>query len=259
MDAKFQYNKLTSQTDWDDYYKSRQVESVVNGSKQKTIFDDILKSRSGNIFEIGCGGSSFLLRAASFGWNIGGIDYNSHAIELLKKALEKEQITVKTELVCGDACSESLLPLQRKYDVFVSLGFLEHFASSENILKIWKHVLNESGRVVSLVPNLYSINAYLFKRYDKKFYDEHIKFTLKQFDKVHTDAGLAIIENARFCGKYDAHMLIPWGAIRKKIKNETVFKTVKYVFSLGIEKILRFFPSSHCKLTNSYIVGVYKR
>ncbi len=249
-------NALTKREDWTHYYSGLQLEQIEKTAYRTSCIDDYLKNKTGKIFELGCGGSHLLARCALLGWEVGGIDFNADGLELIRSYLSKRNYK-NTNLVCGDIFTYDTSQFENEYNIMISFGFLEHFKDPQSILLKWKKILHRDGIVISCIPNLFSINVPLMKKYDPEFWEQHIRYSPRDMDQFHVHAGLVPLMKARYLGKYDVNMLIPWGNIMQTINNRFLFKTTRYIAYYGVGKLLGLLPKSNKRLFNSFILGVY--
>lgn len=192
------------------------------------------------------------------GWQVGGIDFNPNALRLIRDCLARKNHNTQY-LFCADVFTYDESALQEKADILASFGFLEHFRNPETILAKWKNVLRDDGLVISIIPNLYSINAPLMKKFDPEFWAQHVQYTPEAMDRFHKEAGLKPVVSAHYTGRYDLDMLTPWDKIYQAINNRILGKLVRYFSFFVIAKLLGLLPKSGSKLANSYIIGVYKK
>lgn len=61
----------------------------------------------------------------------------------------------------------------QQYDFVFSLGLIEHFLNTEEILKIHLDFLKPGGILFILVPNFLGLNGWLQKQVEREFYDKH--------------------------------------------------------------------------------------
>jgi 2-polyprenyl-3-methyl-5-hydroxy-6-metoxy-1,4-benzoquinol methylase len=249
-------NALTRKEDWADYYIGRQFEQMERWAQHPSLIDDYLKKKKGKIFELGCGGSPVLPRCVEFGWEVGGIDFNSQALDLIRNYLSQKNCETEN-LICDDVFSYDCSPFENKYDLLVSLGFLEHFMAPQAIMSKWKRILKHDGLVISVIPNLFSINAHIFKRYDPEFWALHMRYSPEDMDQFHKDAGLVPLTKAQYLGGYDIHMLIPWSKIQQMFGNKYLFKITKYIAYYVAGKPLYLLSKSNIRLLKSFVMGVY--
>lgn len=257
MDNMQLENSLTTPNDWQQYYSQRDYDTIVNAAQSPVLIEDFLSEKTGSIFELGCGQSRCLARAAKLGWEIGGIDFNKEALLPLKKFAGDVGVQ-NNHLVNGDVFSYDIDSIDKKYDLLVSFGFMEHFRNPAEILTQWKAVLKPGGKVITSIPNLLSINAYFFEKYDPEFWKQHEPFSREQLDSFHISAGLSPVSKSEYIGKFDLHSLIPWDKIETKLANRNLFKLVKYAAYFGVHLPLQLLPAQGIKSVNKNILAVYE-
>lgn len=117
----------------------------------------------------------------------------------------------------------------------------------------------KNGIVISVIPNLLSINAHFLKKYDSATWDQHFVMSPNQLDSFHVKAGLEIVERAYFFGQYNIHMLIPWDCIRAKISSALLFRMVKLPATLIAAPLLGLLPKKGLQSLNAKIIGIYRK
>ncbi len=250
---------LTNSEDWSEYYAKRDLASLEQLSKRETLLDEFFNQHKGSIFELGCGQSAVLAKASQQGWKVGGIDFNAKAIEVLKVFVAQQNGDID-DLVVGDVFEYSTKVFSERFDLLGSYGFLEHFTNPGDILKRWVEVIKPGGMVVTTIPNLFSINGKIFKKFDPEFWEQHVAYTAEDVHEMHLNAGLEPVTLARYDGKFDIHTLIPWDKISTKIAKPIIFKLVKYISFYLIHHPLRFItPNKNSRLFNRRIIGIYRK
>ena len=251
-------NGLTVPQDWDEYYGvnalARLEKFHLPNYINEIIDNEIFKKTPGKIFELGCGASQLLVKISEHDWEISGIDFNKKAIESLGYYCKKNN-RKHGKFICSEIFDYDCSQLAGEYDIIISSGFLEHFHNPENIIKKWKVILKPGGRIISMIPNLLSINARLLKKYDRKTWDIHVVYDAEQLDQVHVNAGMKIQKPAHYTGGYDVNMLIPW----EKIKGQHslyVYKLLRYIASLAGSPLNMVYKNDSI-LVNPLIYGVY--
>jgi SAM-dependent methyltransferase len=251
-------NALTERDDWTPYYEDRELEQIENFARFPSIIDPYLQQNKGFLFELGCGGSHQLAHGALMGWRVGGIDFNPAALKLISDCLARNNHDNRY-LVCADVFTHDESAFRETADLLASFGFLEHFREPQTILAKWKTVLHEDGLVISIIPNLYSINAPLMRKFDPEFWAQHVQYTPEEMDRFHREAGLQPVVAAHYTGRYDLDMLTPWDKIRKAINNRVAAKLVRYFAYFIVSKLLVLLPAKGNRFVNSYIMGVYRK
>lgn len=248
---------LTNFQDWNNYYGEDYFENKYIPTHMIPILNkEIWCYEPGKLFELGCGSSLYLVKSALKGWEVSGIDFNKKAIEALKNYLQSKGVKMR-QLIFNDVFDYDCTSLANKYDFLVSFGFLEHFRNPEDILRKWCVILKPGGKVISVIPNLMSLNAKLLRRYDFKLWQKHITITPVQLDKIHLNAGLWIKKPAIYAGSYDLDMLIPWNKIGEKCPL-FVLKLLRYSGTF-IAYCLKSFFKDNYRLINPVIYGVYEK
>jgi len=101
---------------------------------------------SGNILDIGCGKGNFLdtFNKKFKNWNIFGIEGSKNALSFAKNKLPNSNFF------------EGLFsknPFNKKFDIIVSLGVVEHLENPNEFLTEARNCLNENGIIMFDVPN----------------------------------------------------------------------------------------------------------
>jgi len=258
MSRAYNENALTDSRIWDRHYRGRDLEAIELDTQRPSLIDHHLLQGPGTLFELGCGGSHMLTRSALLGWEVSGIDFHPPSVELLRQYLEIKGWFYR-HLITADALTYDCEPLRDSFDMLVSFGFLEHFKNPAVVLEKWATTLRPGGRVISAIPNLFSINAMIFKYLDREYWGKHIAWTPEQLDDIHRQGGLVVEKNAEYTGKYDIQMLIPWGKIHQKLKHTTLIRVVRGLAHYGVGKSLAALPARGLKRINSLVMGVYRK
>ena len=61
----------------------------------------------------------------------------------------------------------------RKYDIVFSLGFIEHFNNTRDVILRHVDLLASGGLLLIVLPNLLGLNGWIQRRFDKENYDAH--------------------------------------------------------------------------------------
>ena len=196
-----------------------------------------------------------MAQAAKRGWHVGGIDYYQDALNILESFLDatgrKHGIFINDDVFTFDWNS-----IRESVDLIASFGFLEHFKNPDQILLNASLALKPGGLVLSQIPNLFSFNAKLFKKYDRELWDQHVPYDPEQMDRMHTNAGLEIVEPASFRGGFDQYMLTPWEKIGERMPF-IAYKGVRYFASYLVQPVMRLMPKTGKKSYCANFVGVY--
>lgn len=254
--SKVPSGALTQIEDWDPYYSGLDVARIEHMSRLPSVFDEYLDSGKGTVFELGCGGSPLLARAARGGWSVAGIDFSQPSLACLDNYLLQRDLA-PGKFLLGDVFTADVAPVAESVDLLISAGFLEHFERPAPILRKWSAVLKKGGLVVSAIPNLLGVNAKVFAKYDPDFWRQHVVFDTAAMDKFHIDAGLQPVRRAAYVGAYDIHMLVPWEKIALRFKSAQLYRFFKLATYFGVGKPLSYLPLSPSRRFSPYILGVY--
>lgn len=131
-----------------------------------SIFDNYFKKtkQEENCIEIGCNPGKFLIYFhEKLGYKISGIDYDESGIDLTNQNLDSAEID--GEIIQADIFD---CKIDEKFDVVMSMGFMEHFTGLdlEKALEFHVDLLKENGTLFISIPNFRYINylfAYFFR------------------------------------------------------------------------------------------------
>lgn len=250
-------NRLTHSSDWDEYYQGRGISSELPSYLEKILVEQIWSLPPGKVFELGCGLSPFLIRSAILGWCVCGIDFNRFAINELEDYFERRGLKHE-KFIYGNITTIDLDTLDSDYDLLVSFGVLEHFKHPERIIQKWKYILKPGGLFLSVVPNLFSVNARLLKKYDPELWKKHIVISAQQLHDIHVQSGLKEVERACYAGSFDIDMLIPWNRLKGKWPLP-IIKFLRYT-GTAISKVLELTRVGGSNIYISPIIyGIYQK
>lgn len=126
---------------------------------------------------------------------------------------------------------------EKKYDLVLSCGLIEHFEDTADIVNRHIDLLNPGGVLFITLPNFLSVNGWFQRQFDRENYDKH---NMRSMDpqllrKICQDAGLLVTESGYF-GKFSI-----W------LENENVqslpIKLFKKITWLGGKLLTKFIPA----------------
>ncbi len=253
-------NSLTVSDDWESFYNGR---ALSEDFPIKAVVMNIMNkyanwsTKPGKIFELGCGASRILTKSGFLSWEISGIDFNETSNTILKKFAKVNAFKVG-QIIDADVLNYDCTKLENIFDIIFSASFLCHFKKPSEILSKWSSVLKPGGKVISFIPNLSTVNGNLMKKYDLELWKKHNVFLPAHIDQMHVDAGLKIVEKAKYDGKYYVDFYIPWDKIKAQISSRIVYKMFRY-FAFFIEKFVRTFSFINKRQSSPFIIGVYEK
>jgi ubiquinone/menaquinone biosynthesis C-methylase UbiE len=115
-----------------------------------TIFDkEILSSRSGKAFDIGCGNGIFAAHLALVGFEVVGVDISISSLRIAKKLSHAHNLEI--EFI---QCDVEKLPIRSdSFDVCVCGGVFHHFPFLDIVAKQISFVTKNKGKLVAFEPN----------------------------------------------------------------------------------------------------------
>lgn len=165
--------KLTEKDFWNKFWDNIELPNRISKDFKldriisETIKDYIPKANyDKKVLEIGCAvGKWLVFFYEELNYIIHGIEYLESGVKKTIENFEKCQISSKSYKVLKEDFSTS--HIDEKYDIVMSLGFIEHFKDPISILDKHLSILKEEGFLIIGVPNFTGINRYLQKNIDK--------------------------------------------------------------------------------------------
>ncbi len=245
---------------WDETYRKRNQlnQLVLDGYKgflNRQIYDVLGSVNFSNkkIVEVGGAGSAWMILLASkFTDSVFvAIDYSKEGCTLLDKYSRDNNID-NIHIVCTDFfdCQE----LEGKFDVLYSFGVVEHFTDLSSVIVSFRKYLNDTGKMVTFIPNMTGIIGKLTKIFNKDVYDIHILYDREALVAGHVEAGMKVLRSG-YLGSSG------FGVLSSCFKKQRGIKYQCYKYLTRISKLIwafeyRFFPLPSTKLFAPYIYVV---
>jgi 2-polyprenyl-3-methyl-5-hydroxy-6-metoxy-1,4-benzoquinol methylase len=227
----------------------KRVERVFMRLFDKYLVNDVDDSKK-ECIEIGCNPGKFLIYCnQNLGYEINGIDYDEKGVAITER-------NIKDSGLDGRIMKKDFFGFEvdEKYDLVLSLGFIEHFQGEklQDAIELHIRMLKPGGKLFLSVPNFRYINylfAYLFR---KKILEVHnLEIMQKSFFEDIADQNDLNIEYLGYFGG-----LHPGGI---KIGNKNLLsKIITDLFIHNFEK-LTFLDSIDSKYFSHHIGAVYKK
>lgn len=164
----------------------------------KHVSEKLNISDASSIYEVGCGAGAFLYNFSKKNHEVGGIDYSSSLVQICKKVINSQDISVG-EALCIDT--------EKKYDFVVSNSVFFYFPDLDYAKSVIEKMIEKSNYGVAIleVNDIFYKNESLLLRkrhlteeeYDKR-YDglEHLYYDREWFYAIAKKYGLkCTIEN----------------------------------------------------------------
>ena len=148
---------------WDNLWKKRHVSGSV-GRYNILSFNEIkrhINLNGLNTIEVGCGTGQLSLLLSKKVKSVTLLDYSENALKLTKELFGMQCIT-NCSFVQDDLFD---LHHDKKYDLVISSGLLEHFKGKEQVdcLNIHKYLAKKNGYVVIIAPSNTFFNERVFR------------------------------------------------------------------------------------------------
>lgn len=143
--------------------------------KQQTasLYLDLIERYRGpgggnKLLEIGSGQGDLLVRAASRGWAVTGVEYSAHACKVAERKLAGRS---ESRIICGEITD---VPGEGLYDVCALSDIIEHVRNPRLFLERVHHLLKPGGVILIATPSLDSWSARFLKKRWMELKGEHL-------------------------------------------------------------------------------------
>jgi len=249
---------LTEKKFWENYWSNLKLPSVVDPrhSFDRCLARELERVTSGvkgEIFEVGCAPGKWIAHLAKVNGLIpSGIEYSSTGVDLTHENFKILKIQ-PGQIIAGDFFE--VTPAQR-FDIVMSLGFIEHFEDPLPIISQHLKWLKPGGLLILGVPNFTGITQFIQHHLDKTLLDKHNLriMNIDYFRKTGEDLDLKVLE-INFLGSFEPDLPIPINRFGNPI--QIAIKIFLIVMrSLRKIKVLDNFNSP---FISSYILAVYRK
>ena len=253
-------NNITEKEFWDDFWVNIQLPSNVdlNFSNDKIIAEFInttvpLGGKEKRALEIGCAPGKWMVFLNKYlNYHTDGCEYLESAVAITQKNLEINEIN-NANIYVGDFLSYDFG--EKKYDLIISLGFIEHFSDPQYVIEKMYRILKTEGVLVIGIPKFTQLNYFIAREVDKtlkiKLLPAHnLKImNLKFFKKLSKKNQLKPIKII-YSGGFEPAM---YNISKTPHLFKLIFRLITWIFHSSIAQTLsRGFYSS-------YILAAYKK
>jgi SAM-dependent methyltransferase len=185
---------------WTQYWKTVSIPPLLEPHQghyahlQTRIYHQFIRKhlpesiRGGRVLEIGCANSVWLpYFYQEFDMNVYGLDYSETGCEMERQLLERYQIPGQIHHADFHVPPREL---EGQMDLVISMGVLEHFTDSVDVIRAFSRYLKPGGFLLTTVPNMPGITGVLQKAFYKPVYDIHVPLSLHHIDDAAKKAGL---------------------------------------------------------------------
>lgn len=247
--------KLTDDKFWDSYWKKVKVPCRIDLTFSfdrclKKTFSRFLEANPNvKLIEIGCTPGRWLVYFhEKYNYQVSGIDNSEMGIR-------KTQDNLKYHHINGKIYKKDLFKFRprEKYDVVLSLGFIEHFEEVDKVIEKHLSLLKPSGKLILGIPNFKGINfliqkymyADLLARHNLKIMSRDFFEGLPQIfplEKIFVD----------YVGGFEPALF--W-APKPNFLSRVILKALG---ALGLLRRNSLLDNLNSRLFSSYIIGIFR-
>lgn len=231
--------ELTDSDFWDEYWNNVKVPCRVNMSFS---FERCLDAAFSKIFrpdakkkliEIGCAPGKWMVYFhEKYGYEVSGLDSSPHGINKTWENLQYHKIG-------GKVYNEDFFRFQapEKYDIVISLGFIEHFKDTDKVIEKHISLLAENAFLILGVPNFQGINKTIQKHASEEILKKHNLSIMNRefFESLPERFPLETVSIRYLCG-FEPELFIapkPRMLFRIMRKTSSILRRIKVLDSLN--------------------------
>lgn len=237
---------------WNEYWRNYSVPASVdlNFSFERSLdrqLQKYLPEDAATVFEVGCAPGRWLIRLQQ------SKRYSVFGLESSRIGLQKTEDNFRLNGMSGTIFNGDFFDFQSelKFDVVLSLGFVEHFESPDSVIEKHIEFLKPNGTLVLGYPNFRGLNHLVQSYLDKSILQGHnleimnLEYIRSMAERYH----LKLVYGG-YLGGIEPSLWVYRG------KNLIVKGMLR---SLGILRRPRIWDFINHKLFSSYILGVFQR
>jgi len=248
---------LTNEKFWDEYWRKIKIPCRVDPTSPfdrclEKIFCSFFKANPNiKLFEIGCAPGRWLVYFyEKYRYKVAGIDNSEMGVQ---KTLEN----LKFHDIEGKIYKKDLLVFRppEKYDIVLSLGFIEHFEDVDLMIKKHLSLLKPGGKLVLGVPNFKGINFHIQKCICRHLLARHNLSVMSKefFEGLPKKFPLEKIF-VEYIGGFEPSLFSSCSEINVFIRSY-----LKILGGIGmIRRRSIFFDDINSRLFSCYIIGIFK-
>jgi SAM-dependent methyltransferase len=172
----------------------------------RVLLDAVSRAGAKTVLEVGCGNSIWLPYVArKTGVEVAGLDYSETGCELARRQLASNGVSGTIycrDLFAGD--NESI----GTYDLVYSLGMVEHFTDTNQVLGKLLDLVRPGGFLLTEVPNLKSVHGLLTWLWQPELMAKHKALSKRNIVDAYRQLSLANIDG-RYLGIFSLQ-IVAW-------------------------------------------------
>lgn len=167
---------LTEQKFWEDYWNNKRDELIINvedkGYFQQELDKIILDSNIKSVVELGgFPGTYSVYLKKKYNLDTTVLDYYINQ-QIVNELLEANNLKENSIRLLEDDLTLNH-EITKTYDFVFSLGLIEHFVDTKQIINRHLDFLTPGGELMILIPNFRGLNGWLQRKFDRANYDVH--------------------------------------------------------------------------------------
>jgi SAM-dependent methyltransferase len=168
-------NNITTQSDWQDYWKNYRFDRIPDN----VVFEKYMPLlKQGESF-IEIGGFPGIYAAYFYKQGITDVTILDFYMDSkIVRKLEKINHIPENTIQCINA-DFFKFSSDKKYDIVFSSGFVEHFHNTHDVICRHIDLLSENGQLLILIPNFRGLNGLIQRWFDKDNLNAHNLHSMK--------------------------------------------------------------------------------
>lgn len=162
-------NNITDKAYWEEYWSNYRFDEIPGS----VVFKQFMpRLRQGESF-IEIGGFPGILAAYFYRQGVRDVtvlDFHMNR-EVVRKFEKANQLPENT-IQCISTDFFAFSPL-RLYDVVLSVGFIEHFQNTKEVIQRHVDLLSDNGQLLILIPNFLGLNGIVQRSFDRENLEAH--------------------------------------------------------------------------------------
>ena len=191
---------MITRNQWDSLYTGVKPHTAPQRDQLRKWLERYVPPSSGSCLEIGCFPGRYLSV-------IGRLGYQLYGVDLAEKLPLLESWLKQNDYHTGTFWHEDFFSFDPgiKFDLVMSLGFIEHYRNWEEVLRRHFHLVREGGMIILEAPNFPgTVQKLIHRHLDRKNFEQHFLEAMDpdRWCQVLRESGFEIIFSG-YTGKFD--------------------------------------------------------